>query len=65
MRGDFKTRMEGYQIGVTNGVYTRNEVRELEDMPPLDNGDVVLVPANLTTVEKLQQPDPAKKEKQA
>ena len=64
-RGDFKSRMDGYQIGVQNGIYLRNEVRELEDLPPLDDGDVALVPANMTTMDKLNRPDPAAKEKQA
>lgn len=64
-RGDYKSRMEGYQIAVMNGIKTRNEVRELEDDPPLADGDVALVPANLTTMEKLQQPAPTPKEKTA
>jgi HK97 family phage portal protein len=62
MRGAFKERMEGYQIGVQNGIYLRNEVRALEDMPPVDEGDVALVPANMTTMKQLQQPKPAPKE---
>ena len=37
----------------------RNEVRELEDLPPLDDGDVALVPANMTTMAKMQQMEPA------
>ena len=55
-RGDYKSRMEGYQIAVMNGIKTRNEVRELEDDPPLADGDVALVPANMTTIEKLTAP---------
>ena len=53
-RGDYKSRMEGYQIAVQNGIKTRNEVRELEDDAPLADGDVALVPANLTTMKKMQ-----------
>lgn len=60
MRGDFKSRMEGYQIGVQNGIYLRNEVRELEDLEPVADGDVALVPANMTTMEKLNQPEEPK-----
>lgn len=32
LRGDFKTRMDGYAVGLTNGLYSINEVRRLEDM---------------------------------
>ncbi|MFZ2524519.1 MAG: phage portal protein, partial [Candidatus Ferrigenium altingense] len=64
-RGDFKSRMDGYQIGVQNGIYLRNEVRELEDLPPLDDGDIALVPANMTTMDKMNQPLPAVKGTQA
>ena len=65
MRGDFKTRQEGYALQVQNGIRTRNEVRELEDLPPLGDGDIALVPSNMTTIQKLNQPDPAVKGNQA
>ena len=64
MRGDYKSRMEGYQIAVQNGIKTRNEVRELEDDPPIDDGDIPLVQGNLTTLKKLQA-DPAPKDNTA
>jgi HK97 family phage portal protein len=35
LRGDFKTRMEGYAIGRQNGWYSANDIRELEDMNPI------------------------------
>ena len=54
MRGDFKSRNEAFAIQVQNGIRTRNEIRELEDLPPVDDGDLALVPANLTTVAKLK-----------
>ncbi|MCC7139784.1 MAG: phage portal protein [Planctomycetes bacterium] len=34
LRGDFKTRSDGYRSMVQGGVMTPNEVRELEDMNP-------------------------------
>lgn len=48
MRGDFKTRMEGYQIGLLNGIYNINEVREFEEMKQIDKvvGSIHRVPAN-------------------
>lgn len=39
LRGDDKGRMEAYQIGLQNHIYTVNEVRALEDLPPLDGPD--------------------------
>lgn len=35
LRSDTKTRMETYQIGKAVGAYTDDEIRELEDRPPL------------------------------
>lgn len=39
LRGDFKTRMEGYQIGINSEVLSPNEARGLEDLNPYDGGD--------------------------
>lgn len=38
LRGDFKTRMEGFSIGLQNGFISRDEVRDLEDMNPIAGG---------------------------
>lgn len=43
MRGDFKSRMEAYAQGIQNAFVTPNEVRELENRPPMPNGDDLLV----------------------
>jgi HK97 family phage portal protein len=37
LRGSHKQRLESYAIGIQNGIYTVNEVRAWEDMPPLDD----------------------------
>lgn len=50
MRGDFKSRMEGYNIGRLTGIYSINEIRGLEDLTPIDNGDDHLQPLNYTAV---------------
>ena len=44
MRGDQKSRYESYQLAVQNGWMTRNEVRALEELNPLDGLDEPLVP---------------------
>jgi len=39
LRGDFKTRMEGYQIAINAEIMNPNQVRDLEDWNPYDGGD--------------------------
>ncbi len=39
MRADSKGRSELYKTFVTNGIMTRNEVRRLENLPPIDGAD--------------------------
>jgi HK97 family phage portal protein len=39
LRGDFKTRMEGFQIGVNAEILSPNEAREKIDMNPYKGGD--------------------------
>lgn len=43
LRGDFKTRMEGYAAGVQNALITPNEVRDMENRPKMANGDTLLI----------------------
>lgn len=43
LRGDFKTRMDGYAQGIQNGILTPNEARRQENRPSMDNGDVLLI----------------------
>ncbi|MFF0144624.1 HK97 family phage portal protein [Amycolatopsis sulphurea] len=47
-RGSLKDRMDTYRVGLASGVYTRNEVRAWEDLPPdSDYGDFFQLPLNL------------------
>ena len=43
LRGDFKTRMDGYATAIQNGIATPNEIRDLEDRPPKENGDDLMI----------------------
>jgi HK97 family phage portal protein len=52
LRGDVKTRFEAYNIGRNIGVYSANDIRELEDMNPIENGDIYLQPMNMTEAGK-------------
>jgi HK97 family phage portal protein len=47
LRADTKTRFEVYGIATQNGLKTRNEVRALENDPPLPGGDELTVQSNL------------------
>ncbi len=38
LRADFKTRMEGYSIGLQNGMINPDRVADLEDWDALPNG---------------------------
>jgi HK97 family phage portal protein len=49
LRGDFKTRMEGYKHSFYTGMMTINDMRRLENLNPVDDemADAHLVPANM------------------
>jgi len=50
LRGDFKTRMEGYQVAIQNGILSPDEVRKKENMPPRADGlgGKFWMPSNMT-----------------
>lgn len=43
LRGDFKTRFDGYGQAVQNAMMTPNEVRERENLPKLEGGDKLYI----------------------
>lgn len=58
LRGDYKSRMEGYAIGRQNGWLSANDIRRLEDMslvPEEQGGDDYLVNGNMVSVSKIKQ----------
>ena len=62
MRGDYKSRMEGYAIARQNGWMSANDIRALENQNPIpkeEGGDSYLVNGNvisITTAMKAQTP---------
>ena len=64
LRADYKSRMEMYAKGITNGVYTPNQIFEMENLPKTEEkwGDQHFMPVNLSTVDKIaaQNVDDAK-----
>lgn len=57
LRGDFKTRMEGYSKGVQNAITTPNENRKRENLPPLPGGDSLFIQQNMINPSKLSGDD--------
>jgi HK97 family phage portal protein len=48
LRGDSKQRNEGYAIGRNGGWFSANDIREMENLNPIEGGDIYLVPLNMT-----------------
>jgi HK97 family phage portal protein len=58
MRGDSNSRA-GYYSTMTNlGIFSINDCRRLENMPPLENGDKHFVGMNMQTLEDAVKPKP-------
>lgn len=53
LRGSLKDRMEIYAKATQNGIYTRNEARQFENMPPDDAGNDLTAQSNLLPLSKL------------
>lgn len=45
---DLKTRYEAHALGLQNGFFTQNEVRAIENMNPVEGGDALWRPLNMT-----------------
>jgi HK97 family phage portal protein len=43
LRGDTESRYDAYEKAIRMGIATRNECRALENLPPIEGGDVVTV----------------------
>jgi HK97 family phage portal protein len=44
LRADLEARIRSYSVGTQAGFYSTNDVRRLEDMPPVEQGDQYRVP---------------------
>jgi len=58
LRGDAASRAAFYGPMLDRGVFSINEVRALEDMDPVEGGDIHLVPLNMTSLENAGKPAP-------
>lgn len=55
LRGDMKSRYEAYAIASQNGWMCADDIRELEEMNPIPNGKMYLVPSNMVTRQQMKQ----------
>jgi HK97 family phage portal protein len=51
-KGDFLSRMQGYSIGLQNGVFTPNGVLKAENQNPFKGGDAHHIQLNMQTLQK-------------
>lgn len=54
MRGDYRTRTDGYRTLIQTGAMTINEARALEEMGPVEGGDKNFLPMNLISLDKYE-----------
>lgn len=60
LRGDVKSRSEAYAAGRQWGWLSVNDIRRLENMNPIPNGDIYLQPINMGEAGQIQQQDQQK-----
>lgn len=53
LRGDTVSRYQAYNIGRNGGWLSANDIREKENMNPVDGGDVYLVPLNMVPADQV------------
>jgi len=54
LRGAFKDRMEALVRGVQGGLFTPNEARSLEELPPMPGGDSLYLQQNMAGVAQIE-----------
>lgn len=55
LRADQKSRYESYALGRQWGWLSVNDIRRLENLPPIPGGDIYLTPLNMVSTGKLPQ----------
>lgn len=63
LRADSQGRSAYYAAALRDGWMNRNEVRRLENLPPISGGELYTVQLNLTTLTRLESDDPLEKAK--
>ncbi len=60
LRGDFKTRMEGFASAIQHGIYKPGEVREMENRPRVEGDDSLYMQGAMLPIGKLSDGDTMK-----
>jgi len=60
LRGDTSTRFQAYATGRQWGWYSANDVRELENLNPIEGGDQYMVPLNMMPASMASEATPTK-----
>ena len=57
LRGEYESRMRGYQIGINAGFMSQNDVRRLEDWPliPSPGGDAYRMNSAMQDIDTLTE----------
>jgi hypothetical protein len=55
MRGDAKSRSDFYRTMWSIGVMSHNEIREKEDLDPVEGGDEFFVPLNMVPLSRMNE----------
>lgn len=55
MRGDFESRMKGYDTAIKGGFYKPNEVREKENLSNNQTGDKLIMQTSYATLEQIEK----------
>jgi HK97 family phage portal protein len=58
LRGDLKTRMEAHATSIQNGIKTPNEVRDIENLPPMEAGDDLMIQGATVPIKNQVVADP-------
>jgi HK97 family phage portal protein len=56
LRGDLKTRMEAHATSIQNGIKTPNEVRDIENLPPMEAGDDLMIQGATVPIKNQSMP---------
>ncbi len=54
LRGDYKSRNEAYSVGRMGGWFSVNDIRAMENMNPVDDGDIYLSPLNMVPADQAE-----------
>lgn len=57
LRANIEKRYKAYAVGRQWGWFSANDIRRLEDLPPIPDGDVYLSPSNMTPADKANAED--------